>query len=231
MTTVLADPTMSDIYPFPAIRATQIARMSEQNIGDFKLTAGMAEQMSEDDIGLLIANCGSMERIHEKLLDLAATDYSATFVVVMQSKKMLAVWYNAQAKSLGERPVPESKVPNFWVSGCCVFTTPEGLSGLSDSGQLSSPVAGILMVDPYLSTHNCRVIRKGRYTITHDRPQFVLNFRTDHVEAGVLPPLIFFAVPPAKSLNTKPAESVYGLATWWYADGKRLRVGEPPTVS
>ena len=229
MSTLAASP-MSEHLPFPAIRATQIARMSEQNVGDFQLTADTAEQMSADDVGVLIGNCGSMKRIHEKLRDLSATDYPATFVVVLQSKKMAAVWYNEQADLFGWKRVAPSRPPAFWAAGCCYFTTMEGLQELSDSPDLTMPVAAVLLIDPYLNTHKCRGYGGNQWSQSHDRPQLVLNFRTEQIVNGTLPPLVFFSVPPAKSLNTKPTESVYGLATWWYADGTLLRVGKPPVV-
>jgi hypothetical protein len=221
---------MTDVYPFPAIRATKIARMSEQSIGDFQLTAEIVAQLSEDEIGVLVGNCGSMERIHEKLRDLADTEYPSPFVVVLQSKKMAAIWYNEQAAIFGWKAVAPSTPPAFWKRGCCFFATMEGLQKLANSGELRAPVAAMLMVDPYLTTHKCRGYSGNGWGEAHDRPQLVLNFRTVAEENGVFPPLVFFAVPPAKSLNTKPVESVYGLATWWYADGKFLRVGQPPVI-
>jgi len=222
---------MNDVYPFPAIRATQIARMSEQKIGDFQLTAEISKQLGTDEIGVLIGNCGNMIRIHEKLRQLAATEYPSVYVVVLQSKKMATMWYNEQAELFGWKMAADSRGPKYWKLGCCFFTTNEGLQPLSNSGQLSQPVAGILMVDPYLNTHDCRGSSNSGWTKAHDRPQLVLNFRMFHSGGGIAIPMIFFTVPPAKSLNTLPAESVYGLAAWWYADGRYLRVGEPPVIS
>jgi len=59
ITSTLETNVMNDVYPFPAIRATQIARMSEQKIGDFQLTAEISKQLGTDEIGVLIGNCGT----------------------------------------------------------------------------------------------------------------------------------------------------------------------------
>lgn len=202
--------------------------MDEQSMGDFQLTAEVAAQLSADEIGVLVGNCGSMNRIHQKLMCLANTEYPSSFVVVLHSKKMAAIWYNEQAAIWGERPVSPSMPPAFWKRGCCFFATIEGLRALSSSEELANPVAAILMVDPYLTTHKCRGDFGSEWGHAHDRPQLVLNFRSDAVDNGVYPPLVFFTVPPAKSLNTRPVESVYGLAAFWYADGALLRAGQVP---
>ena len=65
--------SMTDLYPFAAIRVIRIARDTNKKIGDIQLTAEVAQQLDEDQVGVLIANCGHPDQIHEKLLKLAET--------------------------------------------------------------------------------------------------------------------------------------------------------------
>ena len=68
---------MAQLYPFAAIRATRIARDTDKKIGDFQLTADVARQLDEDQVGVLIANCETPDRMHERVLKLAETEYPA----------------------------------------------------------------------------------------------------------------------------------------------------------
>lgn len=217
-------------YPFAAIRATRISRMSEQEIGDFRLTAEIVQELSQDEIGVLVGNCGDMRRIGEKIEQLGATDYPAVWVVVMNSKQMALTWFNAQAEKYGTPSAKKSTYPRYWRLDNCWYTTMEGLQSLSDSSEFSGPVAGILVIDPYLKAH-CFRGEGNEWQHNYDRPELVVRFQVENMKDGVRPPLVFFAVPPAKSLNTTSVASLYGFSTWWYADGRMLRVGKPPVIA
>jgi hypothetical protein len=227
MTLTQESTDISSIYPFPAIRVSRIIRDTGKVIGDFRLTGEIAEQLDQDQIGVLIANCGDSDRIYEQVMKLAETPYPACWVVVTSSLELARIWY---AKQNGLRTLDikgDSEAHQFWRRGNCWFTRLEQLEALSESPHFQGPVAGIILVDPTLRTQTARGI-KGTSWKGHDRPELMNRFRQHLWSDGLRPPLIFMATPPAVSLNSLPAQRAYALDAFWYADGSRLRVGELP---
>jgi len=227
MTSTLETIHGTGIYPFPAIRVSRIIRDTGKAIGDFRLTGEIAEQLDHDSIGVLIANCGHSDRIYDHVMKLADTPYPACWVVVTSSVELARIWY---AKQNGIRTVDlrgDSEAHQFWRRGNCWFTRLEQLESLVGSPDFQGPVAGILLVDPNLRTQTARGI-KGTSWKGHDRPELMNRFRQQLWADGLRPPLFIMANPPAISLNTIPAQRAYALNTFWYADGSRMRVGEPP---
>jgi hypothetical protein len=215
---------MAQLYPYPAIRVVRIARDSDRMIGDFQLTADVARELDEDQAGVLIANCGHPDKIHESLLKLAATPYAAPWVVVLSSVDLARCWYGVQHGIETVRINADSEANNFWRTGNCWFTRLERLQTLSKSPEFQGPIAGILLVDPVLRTQFARGL-KGSAWEHSDRPELLNSFRKDLAEDGLRPPLMFMACPPAKSLNTLAAQRAYCLESMWYCDGSRMRIG------
>jgi len=215
---------MAQLYPFPAIRVTRIARDTDKKIGDFQLTADVARQLDEDQVGVLIANCETPDRMHERVLKLAETEYPAPWVVVLSTIDLARWWYGVQHRINTRRIDANSEVNGFWRTGNCWFTRLERLETLSKSPEFHGPIAGIIVVDPMFQTQHARGLRGSKWT-HNDRPELLNSFRKDLAEDGLRPPLMFMACPPAKSLNTLAAQRAYCLETMWYADGSRLRIG------
>ena len=215
---------MGQLYPFPAIRVVRIARDTDKKIGDFQLTAEVAKQLDEDHVGVLIANCEHPDKIHERLLKLAETAYSAPWVVVLSSIDLARWWYAVQHGIETPEIDANSEANTFWRTGNCWFTRMERLETLSRSPQFQGPIAGIILVDPAFRTQHARGLKGSAWT-HNDRPELLNSFRKNLVDDGLRPPLMFMACPPAKSLNTLPAQRAYCLETMWYCDGSRLRVG------
>ncbi len=211
-------------YPFAAIRVTRIARDNDRKIGDFQLTASVAQQLDEDQIGVLIANCGTPDRIHEHMLKLANTAYPAAWVVVLSTvdlaRSCTAEQHGVQTWQIN----PNSQANEFWRTGNCWFTRLERLEALSRAQDFRGPIAGIILIDPQFRTQFARGLKNSAWT-HNDRPELMNNFRSELAVDGQRPPLLFMACPPAKSLNTLPAQRAYSLETLWYADGSRLRIG------
>ena len=225
MTFMQGSADVSSVYPFPAIRAARIIRDTGKVIGDFRLTAEIAEQLDHDQIGILIANCRDSDRIYEHVMTLSKTPYPACWVVVTSTLELVRIWY---AKQNGIRTVDitgDSEAHRFWRRGTCWFTRLEQLEALAGSSEFQGPVAGIILVDPTLQTQTARGI-KGTSWKGHDRPELMNRFRQHLWAKDLRPPLLFMTNPPAISLNTLPAQRAYALETFWYADGSRLRVGE-----
>ncbi len=215
---------MGQFYPFPAIRVIRIARDTDKKIGDFQLTAEVAKQLDDDQVGVLIANCEHPDKIHERLLKLAETEYSGPWVVVLSSIDLARWWYAVQHGIETRQIDANSEANMFWRTGNCWFTRMERLESLSRSPRFQGPIAGIILVDPAFRTQHARGLKGSSWT-HNDRPELLNSFRKDLAEAGLRPPLLFMACPPAKSLNTLPAQRAYCLETMWYCDGSRLRVG------
>jgi len=239
---------MAQLYPFPAIRVTRIARDTDKKIGDFQLAADVARQLDEDQVGVLIANCETPDRMHERVLKLAETEYPAPWVEVLSSIDLARWWYGVQHRIKTRRIDAHSEANTYWRTGNCWFTRLERLEALSqelsrkncpncrlslrESSDLSQserrhccgPIAGIILVDPMFQTQHARGLRGSNWT-HNDRPELLNNFRKDLAEDGLRPPLLFMACPPAKSLNTLAAQRAYCLETLWYTDGSRLCVG------
>ncbi len=227
MTLTLTSTDQSDVYPFPAIRVKRIIRDTGKTIGDFRLTAETAEQLDQDQIGVLIANCGDSDRIYEHVMKLAETPYPACWVVVTSTRELTREWFAKQHGIRTKDIKADSNAESFWRRGNCWFTRLEQLEALAESPEFQGPVAGILLVDPDLRTQTARGIKGSGWT-GHDRPELMNRFRQELWANGLRPPLIFMATPPAVSLNTLPALRAYGLEAMWYTDGSRLRTGELP---
>jgi hypothetical protein len=215
---------MAQLYPYPAIRVARIARDSDRKIGDFQLTADVARQLDEDQVGVLIANCGHPDKMHEFLLKLARTDYPAPWVVVLSSVDLARWWYGVQHGIETVRIKADSEANDFWRTGNCWFTRLERLESLSRCPEFHGPIAGIILVDPVLRTQFARGL-KGSSWEHSDRPELLNSFRKDLAEDGLRPPLMFMACPPAKSINTLAAQRAYCLESMWYCDGSRMRIG------
>lgn len=216
--------SMTQLYPFPAIRVARIARDTDRRIGDFQLTADTAKQLDEDQASVLIANCGHPDKIHESVLKLAETPYPAPWVVVLSSIDLARSWYGTQRGIQTHGIDAGSEANNYWRTGNCWFTRLERLESLSRSPQFQGPIAGIILVDPVLRTQFARGL-KGSSWAHNDRPELLNSFRKDLAEDGLRPPLMMMACPPAKSMNTLAAQRAYCLETLWYCDGSRLRIG------
>jgi hypothetical protein len=215
---------MRQLYPFPVIRVVRIARDTDKKIGDFQLTADAARQLDEDQAGVLIANCEHPDKIHEKILKLAETEYPAPWVVVLSSIDLARWWYGIQHGIQTKRIDANSEANTFWRTGNCWFTRLERLEALTASPKFCGPISGIILVDPAFQTQHARGLKGTQWT-RNDRPELLNSFRAELVEGGLRPPLMFMACPPAKSLNTLAAQRAYCLETMWYADGSRLRIG------
>ncbi len=215
---------MAQLYPFAAIRVTRIARDTDKKIGDFQLTADVARQLDEDQVGVLIANCEHPDRMHERILKLAETEYPAPWVVVLSSIDLARWWYRVQHGMDTRRIDANPEANTYWQTGNCWFTRLERLEALSKATEFHGPIAGIILVDPMFQTQHARGLRGSKWT-HNDRPELLNLFRKDLAEDGLRPPLLFMACPPAKSLNTQAAQRAYCLETMWYADGSRLRIG------
>jgi hypothetical protein len=215
---------VTELYPFPAIRVARIARDTEKTIADFQLTSETATELDRDRAALLIANCGQTDRIHDRVLKLAETEYPIPWIIVLNTLELARSWFGQQNQIPTKRIPTDSPANMFWRNGNCWFTRLERLEALTHSPEFRGPVAGVILVDPAFRTQFARGLRNSRWPY-NDRPELMNQLREKVAYIGMRPPLLFMACPPAKSLNTLPAQRAYCLETLWYADGSRLRIG------
>lgn len=220
--------SLPQLYPYPAIRGQRITRLQETDLGPFRLDGETATRLAEQNIGVFIGGCRSWDWMMDKLTILAQTPFPARWLVVLASKQWAETAYRIQAmKRAGRKRV---HAPKLWEDGNVTYTTPEGLHSYGGLSQHSGPLAAVLLVDPACHVHKARdwfVPGRG----VHDRPQRIADFRADLGRIGPSPPLLVLTRRPAKSLSTERMLSAYCLDAWWFVDGRRLRVGEPPAGS
>jgi hypothetical protein len=215
-------------YPFAAIRGQRVTRLEEADLGPFQLDGETAERLAEDNIGIFIGGCRDWDGMMDRLNILADTHFPARWLVVLATKQMAETVYREAACN------PDRKkrihVPKFWDHHNVTYTTPEGLSSYPNTIDSADPPAAVLLVDPACHVHKARdwfVPGRG----VHDRPQRIADFRADLSRNGRPPPFLILTSRPAKSVSTQRMLSAYCLDAWWFVDGRRLRVGQPPATS
>jgi hypothetical protein len=215
-------------YPFAAIRGQRVTRLEEKDLGPFQLDAKTAEQLAEENIGVFIGGYRDWDWITDRLNILAATPYPARWLVVLATKQLADAVYGNLALKPDRRE--RIHVPSFWNHHNVTYTTPEGLNSCRGIVESNGPPAAVLLVDPVCHVHKARdwfVPGRG----VHDRPQRIADFRADLGRNGRSPPFLVLTKQPAKSVSTQRMLSAYCLDAWWFVDGRRLRVGQPPAIS
>jgi hypothetical protein len=219
-------PSLEQRYPFAPIRGNRISRMEETRLGRFTLDHATVQQLATENIGVFVGNSGKLNKIIERVHSLATFSFPGTWIAVAATASMAVVIYNQQASRQGLRE--RKNAPRYWTHENVVFTTPEGLGTYIKMRKPDDHIAGVLLIDTLCHVHKARGFHRSGWA-SNDRPQRLANFRADVAADGWLPPFLLFTEKPAKSINTRAMLSPYCLSTWWFVDGKSLRVGEPPT--
>ena len=184
----LKDLSLKQIYPYAAIRVARIARDTDRKIADFQLTAQAAQELDQDNVGVLIANCGPPDQIHRKILRLAETEYPAPWVVVIDTIELTRSWYATQHDISTQQIGASSAAHSYWRTGNCWFTRLEQLEALVRAESFHGPIAGIILVDPQFRTQHARGVRNSQWS-HNDRPELMNAFRAELAEDGLRPPL------------------------------------------
>lgn len=216
-----------ELYPFAPIRGCRITRLEESRLGHFALDSTTARQLGSENIGVFVGDCENLTWIVRKLEVLSQTPFPGRWIAAAATAKMAAVIFNMLAEKHGLQK--RKRAPRFWNQGNVTFTTPEGLSTYARDQGVDHPVASVLLIDTLCHVHKARGYDRRGWAM-NDRPQRIANFRADLSVNGWMPPFLLLTERPAKSVETAAMLSPYCLSTWWFVDGKCIRVGNPRPI-
>jgi len=218
---------LESVYPTPVLRATSISRMQEKRLGRLNFDADTARFLGEENIGVFAGGCDNLDRLIDRLRVLDSCGTGGQWVVVSSTQKMAAVV--RQKWQADATFVAPGKMPMNWSSQRVEFAVPESLEELAcEIKESATNVAGIIVLDMFCTVHKARGFANGGFRVQHDRPQLIVNFRSQLGQGQWMPPLVFCAQKPAKSINTNAMLSPYCLEAFRYVDGATLRTGQPP---
>lgn len=221
-----ATTTLREEADYAYIRAHRITRMNDHRLGRVLLNKTALQDLGDSGVGILIENCGTLERTIQHLKDLDRASTGVSWLVVVASKAANDVVYRQWSD--GFFPAKDqAKVPELWRSGSMLFATPEALAKISGNetpsvvSETSGPVMGILVLDMCCHIHRARGNRDRRIRWI-DRPSAITESQTRLSAEGWKPPIILITNRPAKSVETSSIVSTYGWDALWYLDGQTL---------
>ena len=203
--------------PLPMIRGHRIVRMSEKRIGPFALDTETAESLNGNNAGVFIGNCRDADWMFEKMQQLSTDSEEEQFLVLLTSYSLADQFYRqAEGNS--------SKRPDFWKQGALTFTTPGYLKKLDE--QITPNYSAIIIIDPKarLSLPNPGQSRWNNGGL----PRQIAKYRYSCTMQQQRPPLVLMTCRPAKALNTAQMLAPLALDSWWFIEGKSVRIGKPP---
>lgn len=210
---------LNDLYVEPFLRANRISRMEESFLGDFALNPDTALYLGKENIGVLVAECGSALQLQYWLRQLDCSRTGGYWIVLSYSKELARELF----RLLG--PSSEcSELPRVWTSQKVIFTTPEGLHLLLKSPPVSlTQIAALLVLDFPCCMHRARGMSWEGEFAGNDRPQKVVDFRASLNLGGWSAPILIFTQKPSKSIPTEALLSPYCLEGFWFMRGSTVR--------
>lgn len=201
------------------IRADRIARLGDKWLGRIGVDQTVVEQLSESQAGLLAEGFLSLETMLGRLMKAATIVKETKTVVLYASKEAGDEVYNQLVES--GHCMPVRKPPTQWEVGGLIFTSVEELAKLDSQSMM---VDCVILLDPTCMVYKARSLStySGR---GHDRPQFIVNFLTDHVREGVRPPFLIMTKKKAGALPTDAIARAFCLETFWFLDGPTVVFG------
>ena len=201
----------------PMIRGHRTVRMSEKRIGPFALDAETAEILDDNNAGVLIGNCPGGDWMFEKMQQLSRDSEVEQFLVLLTSYSLADKFYRQAEGS-------SSKRPDFWKQGALTLTTPGYLRKLDE--QITPDYSAIIVIDPRtrLGLPDSRRSRWNNGGLARQ----IAKYRHCCAMRQRRPPLLLLTCSRAKGLNTSQMLAPLALDTWWFVDGKSVRIGKPP---
>ncbi len=201
----------------PMIRGHRIVRMSEKRIGPFALDSGTAEMLDDNNAGVLIGDCPGGDWMFEKMQQLSRAPEPEPLLVLLTSYSLADKFYRQTEGS-------NSKRPDFWKQGALTLTTPGYLKKLAE--QITPDYSAIIVIDPRtrLALPDSRRSRWNNGGL----PRQIAKYRHSCAIQQRRPPLVLLTCDRAKGLNTSQMLAPLALDTWWFVDGKSVRIGKPP---
>jgi len=221
--------SLNRLYPTPVIRGTRITRMEERELGRFRLTAEIAQTLGEDNIGVFIGDCKTLDRVVDRVREIDQYDVGGRWIIVPSTRSSAAAVYQRWLDSIDVWDVDPKDVPSSWHGDNVIFCLPESLGQLTtELTDEKVDVAGIILLDFQCVVHKARGFNNGDFRVRHDRPQLIVDFRSRLSIGNWAPPLILISQKPAKSVSTNSMQRAYCLEAFRFIDGKTLRCHRLP---
>ncbi len=221
-TTIRAD--IAACYPSPLIRGARIARLGEKYLGPVATDAATCRFMGEDQIGWFVGGVPTFDRMIENVARINASDFGGRWIVVPATRCLAEVAYQQWFKH--EDFPDEVKATTIWHDDLVTFCVPERLDELGRAIiEQDVPVAGIILLDPNCIVHRGRGFGKGKFRISHDRPQLIVNFRSMLAVGKWCPPLMIMSLHKAATVSAQDVTRVYGLDAMYFIEGASLSCG------
>lgn len=211
-------------YPTPLIRGARIARLGEKYLGPVAADAATCRFLGEEQIGWFVGGVPTFDRMIEYAARINSSDVGGRWIVVPATRGLAEVAYQHWFED--ETTPDDVKPATVWHDDLVTFCVPERLDGLGRAiVDQDVPVAGIILLDPNCIVHRGRGFGKGKFRVSHDRPQLVVNFRSKLAIGNWCPPLMVMSLRKAAAVSAQDATRVYGLDAMNFLDGVTLSCG------
>ena len=195
--------------------------MGEHYIGPAASDAATCRALGEEQLGWFIGGVPTYDRMIEFVRRVDASHEGGRWIVVPATRFLADVAYQIWFENSS---LESSKTPStMWHSdkiSCCV---PERLNELHDC--IDDTVAGIILLDPNCIVHRGRGFGNNKYRIAHDRPQLIVDFKSELAIGRWTPPLFVMSLHKAAAVPTEAVARIYGLEALHFIEGISLRCG------
>lgn len=227
----ISDQELRERYPSPLLRGARISRIGEKYLGPVWTTPETCRMLGEEQVGWFIGGVPSIERMVDRIRQLNVPKAGGRWIVIPATKQLAEV---VQEQWVADDELPSALPGNetLWHEGVVTFCVPESLSRLSAGLRAAgTPVAGIILLDPYCFVHKGRAYRSGKFRTAHDRPQLIVDFRMRHSVGRWSPPLMVMSLHRAAAVPCAKLRRVYCLEALQYIDGNAFSCRPIPASS
>lgn len=226
----LPSPTKVDftaLYPEPVIRGARIARLGERYLGPIAIDKATGQVLGEQQIGWLIGGVPDFETMIEHVYRINQAAVGGRWIIVPATRNWAIAAYRWWSQRLDCSDVQDA--PNLWSQKHVTFCLPEHLRNLARqiADPQPTPVAGILLLDPQCIVYRGRGFQTGSFRCAHDRPQLIVNFRSQLTIGNWSPPLLIMSCRAAAALHTTDITRVFGLEAMHFIEGRTLNCWGP----
>jgi len=220
-------------YPSALIRGARIARLGEKYLGYLATDATTCRSLGEDQVGLFIGGISTFDRMIENARRINSANVGGRWIIVPATRCLAEIAYKQWFEDGSSFSDPKCKrraglntATAMWHDDLVTFCVPEKLDELGRAiVDQDSAVAGIVLLDPNCIVHRGRGFGKGNYRITHDRPQLIVNFRSNLAVGNWSPPLVVMSLHRAAAVSTADVTRVYMLEAMHFIDGSSVNCG------
>jgi len=212
---------LDECYPTALIRGARIARVGEKYLGPVATDTATCRLLGEDQIGWFVGGVPSYDRMVENIRRINDSDVGGRWIIVPATRCLAEIAYQQWFEE--DSLTDDAKATTMWHDELVTFCVPERLNELGHAIiEQNVPVAGIILLDPNCIVHRGRGFENGRFRVTHDRPQLIVNFRSKLAVGNWCPPLIIMSIHKAAAVSAADVTRIYGLEAMHFIDGLSL---------